>query len=118
MPELIVSTRELRYAGRTMLHGDRFDASDKDAKILKAIRKAEDVPARYGQPMGEVATTQLPLAAAPDPDPFEPPAVTPAPAPAPTPAAPEPPASKSEARPKSGPVKRPKYQTRDLRAED
>jgi hypothetical protein len=40
----LIATRELRYGGRNLVAGDAFDASDKDAKILKAIRKAEAAP--------------------------------------------------------------------------
>lgn len=43
MPKLQATT-ELRYAGKTVRPGDQFDASEKDAKILKAIRKAIDAP--------------------------------------------------------------------------
>lgn len=39
MPRL-QAIREVRYAGVTYLAGDTFDASDKDAKLLKAIKKA------------------------------------------------------------------------------
>lgn len=40
MPNLI-ATKEVRYAGKTMLAGESFEASDKDAKVLVAIKKAE-----------------------------------------------------------------------------
>jgi hypothetical protein len=39
---MLKATRELRYAGVTLMPGDTFDASDKDARVLKAIKKAED----------------------------------------------------------------------------
>jgi hypothetical protein len=32
----------MRYAGRPLLVGDEFEASAKDARLLKAIGKAED----------------------------------------------------------------------------
>jgi hypothetical protein len=44
MPKLVVKQRELRYAGKTMYQGDEFEASEKDAKILKMINKASDAP--------------------------------------------------------------------------
>lgn len=44
MPELIVTCRELRYAGKPYLRGERFTATDKDAKTLKAIKKAAAAP--------------------------------------------------------------------------
>ena len=43
MPTL-VATKPLLYAGQSLNVGDEFEASEKDAKILKAIRKAEDAP--------------------------------------------------------------------------
>lgn len=65
MPEL-KALRELRYGGKTIFPGEGFEASEKEAKLLKAIGKATD---------GEVANkTDLPKAAtapepAPEPDP-------------------------------------------------
>lgn len=44
MPKL-QATRELRYAGVTLKPGDIFEASDKDAKVLKLIKKATVAPA-------------------------------------------------------------------------
>lgn len=41
MPRLI-AIKELRYAGLTYLAGTPFEASDKDAKLLKLIGKAKD----------------------------------------------------------------------------
>lgn len=43
MPTL-VATKPLLYAGQSLNVGDEFEASEKDAKILKAIRRAEDAP--------------------------------------------------------------------------
>ena len=40
MPQL-TATRELRYGGKTLLEGDSFEATDKDARTLIAIKKAE-----------------------------------------------------------------------------
>lgn len=37
---IITAVRELRYAGRTIVPGESFDASEKDAKLLVAIGKA------------------------------------------------------------------------------
>lgn len=34
----------VRYAGRDQHPGDVFDASEKDAKFLKAIKRAKDAP--------------------------------------------------------------------------
>lgn len=42
MPKLIVMARELRYAHRSMVAGDEFEASEKDARVLRAIGKAKD----------------------------------------------------------------------------
>lgn len=94
MPELIVTCRELRYAGKPYLKGSRFHATDKHAKILKAVKKAADAPA---QPTGP-----LRMADVPPPAPVEAPAAE-----APT----EEPAAEIE------PVQR-YYRTRRLKAED
>jgi len=61
MPELIVTARELRYAGKTHLNGARFDASEKDARVLKAIGKADDAPPAP-TPVRKVAETVAPPA--------------------------------------------------------
>lgn len=39
---MLKAIREVRYASVTYRPGDTFEASDKDAKILKAVKKAED----------------------------------------------------------------------------
>lgn len=59
--ELIVTCRELQYAGKTYLTGARFEASDKDAKLLKAINKAADAPAPT-KPLREAASVTPPPA--------------------------------------------------------
>lgn len=70
--ELIVTCRELQYAGKTYLTGARFEATDKDAKLLKAINKAADAPAPT-KPLREVASVAPPAPteakAEPDPEP-------------------------------------------------
>jgi hypothetical protein len=38
----LVATRGYRYGGRALQAGDRFQASSRDARLLKAIRKASD----------------------------------------------------------------------------
>lgn len=40
----LVASKPLRYGGRSLEAGDPFDASPRDARILKAIRKAADAP--------------------------------------------------------------------------
>ena len=40
----LIASKPLLYAGQSLNVGDEFEASEKDAKILKAIRKAEDAP--------------------------------------------------------------------------
>ena len=59
MPELIVTARELRYARKSHLKGARFHASDKDAKVLKALGKADDAPDEV-KPVRKVAETVAP----------------------------------------------------------
>lgn len=58
MPALI-ATKELRYGDRTVHPGEPFDASEKDARLLKAIGKAKD-----GEPVNK---TDLPKATMPSP---------------------------------------------------
>lgn len=41
----LTATKALRYAGRSLVAGDDFEASAKDARLLKAIGKAKDAPA-------------------------------------------------------------------------
>jgi hypothetical protein len=41
MPK-VTATREVRYAGVTYTSGQSFEASEKDAKTLKAIKKVVD----------------------------------------------------------------------------
>lgn len=48
---LLVATRELRYAAKQYMTGDRFEASDKDARILKGIKKAKDAPVQVIEPV-------------------------------------------------------------------
>lgn len=40
----LIAKKSFRYNTRELNAGDAFDASDKDARVLKAIRKAEDAP--------------------------------------------------------------------------
>jgi len=95
MPKL-VATKELFYAGKTRNVGDEFDASDKDAKILKAIGKASDPAPKRGR---QVETAAL--------------------APAPAPKKEEPPVQQAEAAAATEefPLRR-RYQRRGLRPEE
>lgn len=49
--KLVVTAKELRYGGRQMRAGDEFEASDKDARTLKAVRKAADAPPQVKRSM-------------------------------------------------------------------
>ncbi len=40
---MLVAKRELWYAGKTYLKGQMFEATASDGKVLKQIKKAEDV---------------------------------------------------------------------------
>lgn len=42
----LTATREVRYAGINYYEGDEFEASDKDAKLLIAIKKATPEPVK------------------------------------------------------------------------
>lgn len=46
----LIALKPLRYAGKSLLSGDEFEASAKDAKLLKAIRKAADAPVKEPEP--------------------------------------------------------------------
>ncbi len=39
----LIAKKGLRYGGRDLNAGDEFDASTRDGKILKAIRKASEI---------------------------------------------------------------------------
>ncbi len=41
---LLVATKKLRYDGKELVPGNQFEASEKDAMILRAIEKAQDAP--------------------------------------------------------------------------
>lgn len=41
MPTL-TATKALRYAGQSLEVGDKFEASDRDARLLKAVGRAAD----------------------------------------------------------------------------
>lgn len=43
----LIAQKPLRYAGVSLNVGDEFEASDKDAGLLKVIGKAKDAPAVY-----------------------------------------------------------------------
>jgi hypothetical protein len=106
MPKL-QATRELRYAGKTLQPGDIFDASEKDAKVLKQIKKAADAPvvprATQKPPKVEKVATPEVL-----PDPVTPPAVVDAATEAET----------KESDPAPTGYGRQGYRRRDLRSED
>jgi len=38
----LVALKGMRYAGRALVAGDEFEASDKDANLLRRIKKARD----------------------------------------------------------------------------
>lgn len=46
----LIAKKPLRYAGRSLVSGDEFEALAKDARLLKAIGKAADAPAPGGEP--------------------------------------------------------------------
>jgi hypothetical protein len=58
----ITATRELRYAGKRVLPGDTFEASDKDAKILVAVKRATHGPTpAAAAPAHVLATRAAPI---------------------------------------------------------
>jgi hypothetical protein len=64
LPDLIVTAREIRYDKKALKRGERFTATEKDAKVLKLLKKVEDAPAF--KPVRKVAETK-----APEPKPIE-----------------------------------------------
>jgi hypothetical protein len=40
----LIATESYPYAGRSLSAGDAFDASEKDANLLKLLKKAVDAP--------------------------------------------------------------------------
>jgi hypothetical protein len=98
----ITATKGFRYAGREICAGEAFDASDRDAKILIATRKArkgEDPPQVY-----QSAAFKAPAAAVIEPAPVA--EAEPQPAPL------------LEAAPEAPVSPRRRYGTRNLTAED
>lgn len=47
----LIAKKPLRYAGRSLVAGDEFEASRMDARLLKAIGKAVDAPEREDAPV-------------------------------------------------------------------
>lgn len=90
---LLVATREVRYAAKQYRLGDKFEASEKDARILKAIKKAKDAPPTPA-PVPVAQKAVLPTVTAPTPTPVRPPE----PAPVVQKVAPEPLKDKEEAK--------------------
>jgi hypothetical protein len=56
MPDLIVTAREIRYDKKPYKRGERFTATEKDAKVLKLLKKVEDAPPL--KPVRKVAETK------------------------------------------------------------
>lgn len=46
----LVALKELRYAGATYLPGAMFEAADKDARLLKAVKRAADASTKPAKP--------------------------------------------------------------------
>ena len=49
MPQLIAKAA-FPYAGRSLQPGDRFEATEKDANLLKMVKRAEDADASPDEP--------------------------------------------------------------------
>jgi hypothetical protein len=62
----IVATREIQYAGKRVLAGERFDATEKDAKIYIAVKRATPVPDRVEAPAMLMTMTAPEFHAAPE----------------------------------------------------
>lgn len=64
----LVALKELRYAGTNYLPGASFEASDRDARLLKAVKKAGDPPPAPEKPVH--VDMPAPPAKEPNPGPF------------------------------------------------
>ena len=42
----LIATKSMRFAGQSLNPGDSFEASERNARLLKAIGKADDAPAQ------------------------------------------------------------------------
>lgn len=58
----LIATKSMLFGGRSLNVGDEFEASDRNGRLLKAIRKAKDP---------DDPIEAVPLAAASDPDPLD-----------------------------------------------
>ena len=64
MPKL-VAIKEHRYASRTMMPGEEYEASDKHAKLLKVIGKAKDAAPAVAAPVAPPAPEEPPAPSVP-----------------------------------------------------
>ncbi len=63
----LIALKPMRYASRALVAGDEFEASERDGRLLKRIKKAGDAPVRRAaraQPEPEAAPAPGP---APEP---------------------------------------------------
>jgi len=51
----LVALKPMRYAGRALVAGDEFEASEKDGILLKRIKRAGDPPAPAPAPESAAA---------------------------------------------------------------
>lgn len=65
----IIATREIQYAGKRVLAGERFEATEKDAKIYVAVKRAA-LPGPV-EPPASIKTMAAPEPVEPAPAPVE-----------------------------------------------
>lgn len=64
----ITATREIQYAGIRVQPGETFDATEKDAKIFVAVKRATLAPATVPQSAPAALTVKAPPAPEPTPE--------------------------------------------------
>lgn len=57
MPLMMVTVRELRYGGKPHAKGDTFEASEKDAKLLRVLKRAVDAASTVETPLAATSVT-------------------------------------------------------------
>jgi hypothetical protein len=50
---MLIAKKSMRYGGRRLAVGETFDAGKRDARILKAIGKADDAPVSVPEPAAD-----------------------------------------------------------------
>lgn len=60
MSVALIATEAYAYAGRSLKSGDLFDASEKDAALLKLVGRAKDAPVVRRSYLGRALAPEVP----------------------------------------------------------